>query len=72
MSYVTNLPKFTTSNTLSALSSDVVHSNRPSGLADMSRILPNGNVESEGGREEGTEGRGKERREKEGRRGHWS
>ena len=62
MSYVTNLPKLTTSNTLSALSSDVVHSNRPSGLADMSRILPNGNVESEGGRREGGEGEDEEGR----------
>ena len=34
------LPKFMTSNIFSALSSDVVHNKRPSGLTDMSKILP--------------------------------
>ena len=33
-------PKLMTSNILSALSSEVVASNRPSGLTDMSEILP--------------------------------
>ena len=37
---ISPLPKFITSNILSALSSDVVASSRPSGLTDMSRIFP--------------------------------